>query len=312
MIWMTDVTPPEARDELVENFKAARKSPAVLKLRLASFRVDLPDVTVLAFEGDDDKIVYSQWIRRTNPHLRYEAFPCGGKKEVLQLKEVIDRDMGELDKNIYFFIDHDFDGLDVPDERVFMTERYSVENYLVAEDVLIETLKNEYHCHLRPDVRDKIKCIFQATYSEFLSLTSPINFRIFAARRLKIRLAKPLPDKIGAIAKVGLDEVSPSATAAQEVVVLTSEPTDDQWQALEVEFTKLHPPSHYRGKFAIKFFSTWLDKLAEEYDCNQSKVFEDFERKSRVRRSEVTLGNLASKSSLPSGLPEFLQRISVQ
>ena len=66
---------------------------------------------MLVFEGDDDKIVYGQWIRRVRPTLRYEPFPCGGKKEVRELKNALARDLAHLDDGVFFFVDRDFNDL---------------------------------------------------------------------------------------------------------------------------------------------------------------------------------------------------------
>jgi Protein of unknown function (DUF4435) len=66
---------------------------------------------LLAFEGDDDKIVYGQWIRRIRPGLRYEPFPCGGKREAKELKNALGRDLAQLGENVFFLVDRDYDDL---------------------------------------------------------------------------------------------------------------------------------------------------------------------------------------------------------
>lgn len=156
----------------LQRLRSSRNSPAVLKAKLIAFRSSEPNVIIIAIEGDDDKIIYAQWIARVRGDLVYEPFPCRGKKSVLDLKAVVERDLGNLDKNLYFFVDRDFDDLagHKPSEALFLTDMYSVENYLVSRDVLESILKNEFHCHGRPDIRRTIIEMFDEDYSKFLKL----------------------------------------------------------------------------------------------------------------------------------------------
>jgi hypothetical protein len=129
----------EVVDMKIEKLKGARESVAVLKLRLASLRAKLPKSLVFAFEGDDDKIVYYQWIRRIKPSLDYEPFPCKGKRRVIQLREMLKRDLNKLGEGVYFFVDRDFDLEDVPgcnfSERTFITDKWHVSFVPVHADV---------------------------------------------------------------------------------------------------------------------------------------------------------------------------------
>ncbi|OKO75534.1 DUF4435 domain-containing protein [Bradyrhizobium sp. AS23.2] len=98
-------------DAYIAKLKDARKSPAVLKTKLAILRSKLPNCLVFAFEGDADKAVYFQWVRRIRPDLSYEPFPCDGKKQVFLFREMLRRDLTGLASRVHFFIDRDFDDL---------------------------------------------------------------------------------------------------------------------------------------------------------------------------------------------------------
>jgi hypothetical protein len=173
-----------AVDDLLGRMIKGRKGPAVLKARLAILRGERPGCIVLAFEGDDDKSAYNHWLRRVRSELAYEPFPCDGKTGVFDLQDAVDRDLGDLRRGVYFFVDRDFDDLRdrAADDRVFMTDRYSIENYLVTESVLIELLKDEFHCHGQPAVRDRVVSLFQEQLRAFTVATTEINFRIYLAR----------------------------------------------------------------------------------------------------------------------------------
>ena len=94
---------------LIQTMRDARDVPAVLKSKLTVLRSVAPEIAVFAFEGIDDKTVYYHWIKQIAPGLFYEPLVCKGKTKVLALRELLDRDKGTLKKNVYFFIDHDFD-----------------------------------------------------------------------------------------------------------------------------------------------------------------------------------------------------------
>jgi len=56
--------------EAVEDLKRARGVSAVAKMRLMRIREHDPSIFVFVFEGDDDKIIYSQWLSKISPRLR--------------------------------------------------------------------------------------------------------------------------------------------------------------------------------------------------------------------------------------------------
>lgn len=293
------VTPEEA---FVERLKAARRSSAVLKAKLITLRSDLPDVMVLAFEGDDE-IIYGQWIRRIRPGLRYEPFPCGGKKEVKGLKNSLNRDLDQLGKNVFFFVDRDYDdlmGFDSPD-GVFMTDTYAVENYLVTDGVLQELLRDEFPCHARPDLRQDIVRIFNEDYAKFLRLTAAINKRLYVARRVPVELAGRLPKGLRSLAKVQIQNVEGVNVSPEEVVVYKREPALDETVGLAEAFDQLEPRLRYRGKFAIKFFLEWLNKLAEEFVTGALGIFGDTKPEGQIRRGEFVLSNLLPSPASPLG-----------
>jgi hypothetical protein len=280
-------------------------------MRLTTLRGRLPNSLIFAFEGDDDKIVYSRWIGRLRPSMVYEPFVCNGKGGVIQLKEIVRRDLADIGRGLYYFVDRDFDDLEgFPDvEGVYMTDRYAVENYLVSSEVLDAALRDEFPCHEQPALRAEICLLFENTYEQFLSATAAANRRLYYARRIPVDLIKPLPTKIAALAQVAIDHVVPSPTPASELVTLSREPLESETASLEEEFQALNPGARYRGKFAYLFFKRWLDLLCDEYETRASGTFGNLAAKSKVRRAELCLGGFASKSPLPAGLQDFLEAV---
>jgi len=290
--------------------KAARESPAVLKLALAELRSSMPDVPIFAFEGVDDKLIYYQWIGRLRPHLRYEPLVCRGKTGVLALRSAVMRDVNGLERGVYFFVDRDFDDLrgHDPSQATFMTDQYSVENYLVTRTVVEETLKNEFHCEGQGQLRSDLSDKFEFLYEEFLNSTCEINRRIYLGRRAGRNFTKHFPEKISKIICFSMEGITP-AGSAEEIIQFTPDVSEQDCMRLFAEFDQLEPRTRYRGKFAFLFLVRWLEALVDEYNIRPAGVFGSVEGNSKVRSSEFTIGGFASKALPPPGLSEFINTV---
>lgn len=296
-------------DPEVNRMRAARERSVVLKTKLVSFRSLDPLTFIFVFEGPDDPIVYRQWINRIDDKLNYASMTCSGKAALLEFMTMMERDADGAGDRVLYFIDADFDGdRGYKSEKLFMTDMYSVENYLVNERVVDETLKNEFSCSLEPDVRRLVITDFAECYELFLAQTSLLNARIFAARKLRIELKKALPVRLSGIAVVDYKSVGDGKIAAEDLIVLEREPSEEEWTEINLAFQSLHARTRYRGKFAMLFFIKWLEALHREYLQEKSPVFQGIVRSHKPRMSEIGLGNFASKSSMPDGLAEFLRQ----
>ncbi len=304
-----DCNPEEG---FLEIMKAARGSSAVLKARLLALRSSLANVKIFAVEGDDDKIIYGQWLQRVRPDLCYEPFPCGGKKEARMLSNSLSKDVSGLKNDVVILVDRDYNDLDgfCDCDNVFMTEFYSAENYLVNEDVLEILLKDIFPCHALPGVRKEIISLFNSDYSNFLEITTDINRRIYIARKIPVEITRRLPKSLGQISSVELGKVTAINVSVEELIPYEREPLFNEIESLCASFSKLEPKTRYRGKFAIKFFMIWLDKLANEFSTWSLGLFGSVKPEGVVRRAELTLSTFASKSCIPSNFIQFVNRMA--
>jgi hypothetical protein len=292
----------------VERLKTARDSVAVMKHELIAVKSRCLGVTILVVEGLEDKLVYSQWIRRLRPELRYDYYVSKGKKQALQLYEAVCRDKTNLKEKVFFLIDRDFDDLagHDPSEFLFMTDRYSTENYLVDEDTLEDILKTEFNCHGYPEIRNKIKEIFRVTYKDFLEVTKVFNFRLFVSKAIPINRIGDFPLRLNQIAIVSLNKVEPQVRDATEVISLEREPTTAEIALFNDRFLMLTGNHRYRGKFAYLFFHRWIDLLVEDHASKNTIYFKEIDAAQRARRNEIVMTSLASRSPMPEKLGEFL------
>lgn len=83
------------------------------------------------FEGEDDSLFYMPEARRRIGGGNIYLYECGGKKNVIDVRDAIKSDDYDT-KNCLFFVDRDFDDLlecqiEV-DDSTYITDNYSIEN----------------------------------------------------------------------------------------------------------------------------------------------------------------------------------------
>ncbi|MCO8018697.1 DUF4435 domain-containing protein [Brevundimonas diminuta] len=308
---MANVNPMDAPtvDPLIQRMRDARNSPNILKLELARRRSTEAALPFLVLEGDDDKIVYAQWISRLRPSLKYALFPCRGKGHLLSLLDLVRRDATGLAEGVYFFVDRDFDDLRNREagSDVYMTDSYAFENYVVSECVLEKLLQIEFHCHSCAETRSSILNIFREDYKKFLEETKAVNLRLYKARKMGLP-TDSITNTLAKLASVSVGNVR-SGTASPEEIIKFQDSIDDELSAdLEKDFSELDASKRYRGKFALAFFKKWLRDLGETHRPGEG-LFEKIDTRSAFRLEEITLNSMASKSEMPDGLLEYIASI---
>lgn len=300
------------KDDYFEKIKNSAKSPVVEKSEFAAFSSSVPDDhKIFSFEGRDDKIVYDHWVRWIDSDLRYEPYVSKNKCANLKLFDSLCRDLTGLGDRVYFFVDRDFDDLQGrrAHNRLFVTDRYSVENYLVCDKLLDEVLKIEFHCNGHFGCRENVVEKFKEVYSQFLEVTQEVNFRLFVAARECIRRVEDLPSGVNLIANVSLDAVSASGVDPKDIVKLEREPTEEETSRWRAEFDALDRKERYRGKFALGFFVKWLSLLRQDRLSKDSKCFEAVPVPEYGVKGNFSFDSLAPRAAFPEGLSAFLGQI---
>jgi len=297
-------------DQYLEGMVRARDRRAVLKMELAKLRSAVQGTLIIALEGKDDKSIYAQWIRRINPEIKYEPFSCGGKRKVLELKAAVEADLNNLAEGVLFVIDRDFDDAQgsPPSDRLFMTDSYSVENYLVESGVLQELLTNELGCDAQPSLRRDIQASFEQLYDDFLTCMREVNRRIFFARRLKIDITGSIPKKISEFVTVNISSVAGTGMTPADFIKLEREPTAEEVALHDSDFEGMEAQSRHRGKFAIAFLMKWLELLADDRKAKNSHWFCQLNKNIKINLQAISPGLMATKSPISPGLSEFIGR----
>ena len=296
---------------LLQRIKIAKTARAVQKVHFASFASAIPDQThIFCFEGPDDRLIYHSWISKVAPDISYEAYQCNGKRPVLQLFDILKEDQTGLGDRVYYFVDRDFDGLQGRPEsqRIFLTDCYSVENYVACEQVLEDVLKVTFHCNGHINLRRQIIEKFRYVYGAFLEATRGINFRIFIARTYNIE-TDTVPVTLHEFLDIKLDRVEVLGRSAAEFIMLRREPSGEEISAALESFQQLTPQEHFRGKFASLFFARWLGLLRSDRHSLNPQVFLDIPVPINAIHGDFSFPSLATKANPPCNLVQFLKTI---
>ena len=109
-----------------------------------------PDCHFLFFEGSEDPAFYIGFVLARLDGREYHEFVCNGRKGVIKVNELCSRDGRAFDRTLHF-IDKDHCDLMSPEEvlpsRVFQTDCYSFENYLVCKQSFRRFWNERLHLH---------------------------------------------------------------------------------------------------------------------------------------------------------------------
>jgi hypothetical protein len=264
------------------------------------------------FEGPEDVGPYSVWIGRCDDSIAFEPLAAGGKDQILLFRHNAHPEEIHLREGIYFFLDRDFDDLKgfATGPDVFLTEMYSVENYLVSERVLASILIDEFKC--AGERIDRALSLFHTVMRSFFVAMSPANRRIFYARRLSIGLVgSGIENKIAKYVEANLKSANALVDAddLKVLIPLEREPDVEDARKIDLEFDELEPHSRHRGKFIMAFFLKWLDLLAAERSSEENAIFDSTVRL-RFSAQQLSMRSLATRSSIPQDLRDFLRQVN--
>ncbi|WP_345295408.1 DUF4435 domain-containing protein [Luteimonas vadosa] len=296
---------------LIDKMREGRRSPAILKIALSNIRSINPDKAVLVFEGVDDVGVFEVWIGRCSNRPCYEPLPGRGKDQVLGFRTLLASDRTGLNRCVFFFIDRDFDDLKghPSGDDLYMHGTYSSENVLAGEEVLESILVDELRFAADPAGRAAVLQRFSELRASFFQLTAEINFRLFCAVVLGIRIVD-VSKSIHRAVEVSLDGVRRKEDfTAATFVELEREPDDAEVARLRSAFELLDPVERFRGKYALAFLVRFVELVATDRRLENPCLCSS--RMSAIGNVQISLSqrSMAARSRLPSGLDVFLGRI---
>ena len=144
----------------------------------------------LFFEGHEDSVFFRSFVtRRLSPSTRTYEYRCDGKSNVYAAFSEITRRRPDV-RGVLFFVDKDLDdvvGADWPtDPRIFVTDVYSIENYLVTRAVLEKYYSDAVRLAGVQFEKDEVGDHFDRQLARFYRTIRPVMAWVLMSRRAGI------------------------------------------------------------------------------------------------------------------------------
>jgi hypothetical protein len=234
---------------------------------------DANSLRIYAFvEGDADEAFYRAQIQKYVPEQKLiYTYNCEGKAGVAAAYQDIVARYASCER-VLFFLDKDIDdivGIPWPnDPRIFVTEYYSIENYVVNRQALGRYL-NDYVKIRKVDFdMDQVLVQFDADLAHFQRLMLPVMAWIVFMRRSGARVNLHDVD-ISQLLQVNDNgncrKPQRRSMAYLERVTQANapSPTWKQMKATATELKRLAPKMYIRGKFEAWWFVEFCRRITE-------------------------------------------------
>ncbi len=266
------------------------------------------------FEGHEDTVFFGFFLREIEERgWRVCSYRCDGKPKVYEAFESITRKMPNVRRTL-FFVDKDLDDiLGIPwptDPRVFVTDVYSIENYLATSDVLRKFAQD---CLRSNNVKFEIEVIesqFKDQLKKFHTKMLPVMAWILTAKRSGKRPnlgnvdMKAIMQVSGGCAVQGVrgrTGILERATGVSGV----SAPISRIIHAAR-ELMRMQPKRVMRGKFEIWFFLEFWKAVRSNLEALAKEVGGKIEFTVALERRSM-VSTLCGYIVIPRGLDLFLQ-----
>src|SRR5690606_23160257 len=128
-------------------------------------------------EGHEDILFYSQFLEKYITEENLKFINCNGKKNVINNYEALNWHFYDK-KRALFFIDKDFDEYTMTkktmDTNIYITDHYSIENYLTDENVLKKFII--HHCQIDDEIIiNSLVEKFKQTYNKYKNYLRKIS-----------------------------------------------------------------------------------------------------------------------------------------
>lgn len=287
-------------------------SHTILHRFVLLYRKKAKDIYVF-FEGNDDCSYYMPELRRRRGNIsNIYHFNCNGKSNVIDVYKKVIKKVNNINRTL-FFIDKDIDdiaGVKNPSAKnIYTTDYYSIENYLVTDDVFRAIWTDIFHLSDTGDIRfSKYLLKFRSCHKKFNIAIKQVMGWVIHERKNNNRLI---------LQNLNMDKVV-SFTQRFEVrrkknglkyfagncgLHYSAQKAKDVKKVIQ-GLNKLKPKKYIRGKFEMWFFVKFINKVSNIVKKGTNKY-----KRAKIRQS-INLNNaveiLASRCPYPNLLTNFL------
>lgn len=293
-----------SRDSMSVKFMEFTRVVSRVKGRLAVF-----------FEGEDEKY-FSVRINNIRPDLKWVGINCGGKKNVLTMREKIRSHKDYSESICMFFVDSDFDdNTNISSfDDVYITPSYSIENFYISDSAFKRILAAEFSL---TDVCEEERCFhnalekFRDCKSSYISAISDFNYLVYSLKNMdsleksgtKLHLDKI---KFDDLVTVDLNSTYKLYDESKPYSII---PTLDKNLTVDLDnskkkFDEVSHELYFRGKQHLEFFRVYLSNLKIDRCKKKDRVI--FSKRGNVKL-QLTKANVLSELSQYADTPSCLR-----
>lgn len=267
---------------LLSDLEKARRSSSV-PLHEFLLNIDSQKYTIHAFfEGKTDESFYGTIIRRYNKKYNYKSYKCGNKKSVYETFNKL-RTRYIKDQVLLFFVDKDLDDI-IPilyeiNDSIYVTDYYSIENYLVdksiLEQVCSEIFKEDSGCNHVVKFSEKFELSCKLFYDFMIIVMAWILYHRRMGSRLQVNNINintffVVNHNLDLNVKISYDEIIDNLDK-MAVVKTDKESWEKSKDILLKELLKFNPKNVIRGKFEVDFFIQFINACKKAIDYIHDK-----------------------------------------
>lgn len=273
------------------------------------------------YEGYEDRSFYSHRVKNYFSDYKYFDYIANGKGNLVKVNQLIENHLQYKSSTIGFFVDKDFESI-IPNDNIFTTPTYSVENLYVSSDTFGTILTNEFGISHRHD--DYLSCIkiFEDLKSDFLNkslllnawLSCQTDLRIVKGLNTRLNIddgIKVLLDKTVKVDLTGIDfpEQLMSKDNIENLFSIAEKIPEDVLYAKISELSGMDLEMYTRGKFLIKFLICFLRRLQDEIGKKKSEIFKNKHTCSLRFEFVTCLSQLTNNVKTPKVLINYFELI---
>jgi len=304
--------------QYIEGFRRERESSASAYFQFVFAAPKYPNDIHAFFEGHDDLSFYVNFLRSFATNSKsIHVYKCGNKKGVYEAHEKVIN--GVRQGVVLFFVDKDLS--DVLNEvweqasDIYTTDYYSIENYLVSEDMLFRIWTELFRFRgVELDFEQVHREKFHTELGRFYQYTRPMMAWIIYLRRKGLR---PNANNISFTKFFDWDTDLTLIKSKQwqdggltYLERICGVQTPDTWgsetDAVLKELSILAPKTYIRGKLELCFFVRFVERLMRILDNHLPGTDAGVMTKTLLSE-ENAIEVLGPRLSIPPSLERFLQ-----
>ncbi len=306
--------------ELIEKMREEASSGHVAYTEFILKQKKRKDCIFCFFEGNEDNKYYGIRIESTTKS-DYETIVCRGKENVLIAQKLISKNP-EYNRVLQgYFIDQDYDE-PININKIYCLPAYSIENQYANRNVLKKILQSEFLLDIEDVDYIKTLDIFEELQNEFHTKTAFLNAWLACQndkrKQLGIKTHLKIDSTIGkffssiinenlelVLDLSDIDTLEKLQSHFPDSPVITNEEIDEKL----ISFKDKNLEFVYRGKFQMRFFISFLDRLKSEICKKRPEKFEMKHKCSLRFEYPTSLTNLSIYAETPRCLYEYLQKV---